>query len=466
MTTTPKAISHAWQSLKNQRLHLSYVTADALPDACERLSELAPAVTLDHIGDSREGRPICAFTMGDGPIGVTVKGNAHADEPAGVVTALLLIRLLNEVPAWQNLRDRFRFHIVPSSNPDGLHRNRDWVAHPFEFRRYFLNVYRDLPKDDVEFGYTESSNASDLHVRPENVACARFFDDAAPIGAHLSLHSIVFTGGAWFLVAAEPDVAAHESSLSLISHACEEEGLPLHDEDRGGQKGFFRIRRGFHSTPTVEGMRAFFQHSGNRELVSDFRISSMQYVMKNCSARFAAVSELPYAYDRSLANMATTEMPRAELEIRRGDELNDVLNAFSEIVHEYDQVEMTPDGEFWLEYYHSYLSYRRAGLEALTKDLDRYSGKMAALRDLFDANLAKLRHSVFNAAALYRLSRETLVPVDEARSRVLLADLDARIADMNRRFNFQSVSLETQVRLQLSTVLAGLNSAAAQESRF
>jgi len=89
MTTTSDAISGAWQSLRNQRLHLSYVTAEALSDACEKLSDLAPAMTLDHIGDSREGRPICAFTMGDGPIGISVKGNAHADEPAGVVTALL-----------------------------------------------------------------------------------------------------------------------------------------------------------------------------------------------------------------------------------------------------------------------------------------------------------------------------------------------------------------------------------------
>ena len=466
MTTTSDAISGAWQSLRNQRLHLSYVTAEALSDACEKLSDLAPAMTLDHIGDSREGRPICAFTMGDGPIGISVKGNAHADEPAGVVTALLLVRLLNEVPAWQKLKDRFRFHIIPSANPDGLSRNRDWVALPFDFRRYFLNVYRDLPRDDVEFGYAESPDSSVLHIRPENVACARFFDDAAPIGAHLSLHSIVFTGGAWFLVAAEPDIEAHESSLSLICRACEEEGIPLHDEDRGGQKGFFRIRKGFHSTPTVEGMRAFFQQSGNGELVTDFRINSMQYVMKNCNTQFAAVSELPYAYDKSLANMAATEMPRADLEIRRGDELTDVLNALSEIIHGYYQTEMTPDGQFWLEYYQSYLSYRRAGLKALTSDLDRYSGKMAALRDLFDVNLATLRHRVFNAAAAYRLSCETQSPADEARSRMLLGNFDARFEDMNRQFDFQHVSLETQVRLQLSAVLAGLNAAAAQESRY
>ena len=455
-------ILQAWQALHTQRLQLAYLRDNTLREACETLIRDTPAITMEDIGVSRDGRPLIALTLGSGPTHITVKGNAHADEPTGIVTCLLLARLLTEHPDWRILKDHFRFFLVPTANPDGLARNREWMTESFDLRRYFLHVYRDLPRDDVEFGYP-ASIGSDSDVRPENIACARFFDAAAPIAAHLSLHSMVFTGGAWFLIAADTDPSSFEPALSFLTDACIDEEMPLHDEDRGGQRGFSRLRKGFHSTPTVEGMQAFFKQSGDTALAGNFRINSMQYAMRNCGARFAAVSELPYVFDRALANMTPTELSRVDLEHRRIDQYTSVLDELAEILAEFEYLSYTEEGHFWLDYFDAYLSYRRSGLQSLSRDLDRYADRQATLRDLYEVNLLSLRHRVYNAAAGHTLSRFCEHAGAGAWGKRYREDFDKQFDEMTSRFKFHPVSLETQVRLQMAVILAGLMAAGAQE---
>ncbi len=464
MSPLNTTIWRAWQSLREQPLNLSCVGDETLYDACASLARDNGEITLEEIGKSRQGRSLFALTLGSGPTNITIKGNAHADEPAGIVTCLLLARLLTENPVWQNLKDRFRFFMIPTANPDGLARNRQWLEGAFDLKRYFMHVYRDLPRDDVEFGYPASSVESVQDVRPENIACARFLDAAAPVAAHLSLHSIVFTGGAWFLVAADTNPTPFEPSLSFLTDACVDEGIPLHDEDRGGQKGFSRLRQGFHSIPTVEGMKAFFNQSGDTTLASDFRINSMQYAMKNCGARFAAVSELPYAFDRALANMTPTGLTRRDLEFRRVDQYTIVLDELADTLARFDELPNSGEGEFWMDYFSAYLAYRRSGLKSLTRDVDRYADKQATLRDLYDVNLLALRHRIYNSAAGYKLSQFGDHPNADKWGKRYRTCFDQRFDEMTSRFQFQPVALATQVRLQLATILAGLMAVDDQET--
>ncbi|MBI4553806.1 MAG: hypothetical protein HY710_16185 [Candidatus Latescibacteria bacterium] len=415
------------------------------------MHDTAPGIEVTGIGRSREDHPILALTVGHGDVTITVKGNAHADEPAGTATCLLIARLLAEHPAWRLLADRARFCLIPTANPDGLARNQGWLVPPFDLRRYFLHVYRDLPRDDVEFGYP---SGDDRAGRPENLACARFFESCSPIAAHLSLHSMVFTGGAWFLIAAA-DIAPFAPALAFLTDACDWEGLPLHDEDRRGQRGFARLRPGFHTIPTVEGMRAFYERSGDAALVRQFRLNSMQYALSRCGARFAAVSELPLAYDPVLADMTPADQTRVEIERQRITEQSESLDELDAIVDRLAGVSLSDEGQSWLAYYRGYLSYRRSGLRSLADDLDRYADRPALGRDLHDVALARLRDRVFNAAAGVRLLHSSQDDHLRRRQTTYRQEFDARFDEMMSRFHFRPLPLRDQVRLQAATILAG-----------
>lgn len=462
-------VHQAWQAVHSMSLDIGYLTAETAGTACNALFGSNTGIALEEIGTSLEGRPLAALTLGRGATTVTIKGNAHADEPVGAVTCVLLAQLLTNHPAWRPFLDRYRFCMIPTANPDGLNRNTGWLTTPFDLRTYLMHVYRDLPRDDVEFGYPQTREADNSmadgagDVRPENEACARFYDTCAPIAAHLSLHSMAFAGGAWFLIAAEADPTPFEPALTFLTGACADEDLPLHDEDRGGQRGFSRLRPGFHSIPTVEGMQAFFRQSGNAELTRQFRLNSMQYALRHCGARFAAVSELPYVYDPALADMTPTDLSRIELEHRRMQAQTIVLDELANILEQVTPFVCNDDGQFGLDYYHAYLAYRRSGLQSLGWDLDRYVGKPASRRDVDEVELLQFRHRVFNMAAGLKILQGCRdAQVDQRRTAYMTA-FNTRFDEMTDRFRFRTVPLETQVRMQLATILTGLLAVEVQE---
>ncbi len=80
------------------------------------------------------------------------------------------------------LRD-YEWWIVPHANPDGEERNRGAFeeasfegARGYEPCRYLTHVVRELPGDDMEFGFPR--DASDAGARPENRAIADWWRTA------------------------------------------------------------------------------------------------------------------------------------------------------------------------------------------------------------------------------------------------------------------------------------------------
>jgi hypothetical protein len=97
-------------------LPLTGVADDALLDYLGR----SGADEQRRIGTSGEGRPIVALRYGDGPRVVLVVGQTHGDEEGGL-RVLLRARTLPP-PAGITL------WVVPTMNPDGLHRDTRFLA--------------------------------------------------------------------------------------------------------------------------------------------------------------------------------------------------------------------------------------------------------------------------------------------------------------------------------------------------
>jgi hypothetical protein len=146
---------------------------------------------------------------------------------------------------------------------------------------------REQPGDDIEFGFSDEAGA-----RPENRAAARYLKRHAPFAAHFSLHGMAYAEGAWFLLCREWAGRSGPLMDALVS-LCRHVGLPLHDIDRKGEKGFVRIRSGFATTPTSTAMRAFFEQRDDPVTAAKFLPSSMEYVAGLGGDPLCAVSEIP-----------------------------------------------------------------------------------------------------------------------------------------------------------------------------
>ncbi len=248
------------------------------------------------LGTSREGREIFGYRFGSGALSISLVAGAHADEPVGPALLDRLVEHLAGLPGDSPLLRLVRWSLVPHINPDGDARNAAWSEpattqnESYDLAMYLRHVVRELPGDDIEFGYP--NDAEDRQARPENLAVAAFLREEAPYALHASLHGMGFAAGPWFLMErswADRTEAMRENLRQLVR----KHGYRIHDIDRGGEKGFHRIDEGFTSRPDSRAMRKHFEDLGDTETAQLFRPSSMEMVRSFGGDPLTLVTEMP-----------------------------------------------------------------------------------------------------------------------------------------------------------------------------
>jgi hypothetical protein len=204
------------------------------------------------------------------------------------------------VPYLQSLADtdplieRFEWWIIPHINPDGAVLNEAW-QHPgaerYVFSEYLRGRIRELPGDDVEFGFPRGP--SDSGARPENAAAARWWESApGTFDLHITLHGMAWAGGPWFLI--EPGWVDRTGGLrARCERAVSRLGYPLHDVERHGEKGFWRIAPGFATRPDSIAMRDHFLALDDPETAGRFYPNSMEFMGSLGGDPLTLVSEMP-----------------------------------------------------------------------------------------------------------------------------------------------------------------------------
>ena len=244
------------------------------------------------IGRSRTGRPIFAYRIGDGPVRVSLVGGCHADEPVGPRFLQRLVRFLAS-PDGAALRHSATWFIIPHLNPDGAAANAAWQtpnADRYDFADYLRHRVRELPGDDIEFGFPRDEH--DRAARPENRAAWDFWRAHAPFDLHVSMHGMSVAAGPYFLVERSwwPRFGDAAAALTLEVEAA---GYTLHDVERHGEKGFHRLAKGFCSRPDSGAMRRHFLDLGDPETAGRFRPSSMEAVRSLGGDPLTLVTEMP-----------------------------------------------------------------------------------------------------------------------------------------------------------------------------
>jgi len=256
------------------------------------IKELLNSGTLQRpsgqtLAQSREGRPVDGYRFGSGATRIGLIAGCHADEPVGPLLLEALVRYLSTAPPDSEALTRFDWWIVPHINPDGAERNRAWsgtgvgdagsaAPDAYDFATYLRHVVRELPGDDIEFGFPRGGD--DTGARPEPRAVYDWWQsDPRPFSMHMSLHGMAFAAGPWYLI--EPAWADRSDIIiERCSAAAADMGYRLHDVERNGEKGFTRIARGFCTRPDSVAMAAYFHTLGDDATASLFRPSSMETI--------------------------------------------------------------------------------------------------------------------------------------------------------------------------------------------
>jgi len=250
-------------------------------------------VTVE-LGRSREGRLVAGYRLGSGPRKISLIAGCHADEPVGPALLDRVVAFLSAASPDHDALRNYEWWIVPHINPDGAERNSEWfdgVHDCYDLPTYLRHVVRELPGDDIEFGFPRGNG--DQEARPENRAVYDWWcSDPRPFDVHVSLHGMGFAGGPWFLI--DP---AWRDRCGTFKDRCrtstENLGYVLHDIQRFGEKGFERIERGFCTRPNSEAMARFFVERNEPEMAVKFRPSSMETIRAMGGDALTLVTEIP-----------------------------------------------------------------------------------------------------------------------------------------------------------------------------
>lgn len=255
------------------------------------------------LGRSREGREIRGFMFGRGATRVSLIAGCHADEPVGPEMLRRLTGYLSTCPKDSRYLSEYSWFVVPDANPDGAERNRTWSDvtlkggnsagerdRVYSLASYVRGAVRELPGDDIEFGFPR--DVDDRDARPENLAIAEFLRSNGDFHLHVSFHGMAFAHGPWFLI--DEAWAGRTGSLrKRLGAKVGSMGYRLFDVDRGGEKGFSRIAEGFSTRPSSVAMQRFFVEKGDHEMAAKFRPSSMEFVRDLGGDPLTLVSEMP-----------------------------------------------------------------------------------------------------------------------------------------------------------------------------
>lgn len=276
----PFALTSLVKETPTFRTHVG--VQEAIESACLRHPDIA---SFHELGRSEEGQQLYGIVLGTGAQTVSLIAGNHADEPIGPETLRTFVleglAHRNKMAPWFR---RYRFVIVPHTNPDGEARNRPWIQEWPDVKAYLRHAVREKPGRDLEFGYPA--------MRPENECVSEFLRDHGPFSLHASLHGMSAGEGALLLIN-RPWTFRTQSLRDRFVQAAAAKGLRMHDHNRKGEKGFFWIEPGFQTTPRGDAMRTYFYAQDDPATAQKFHQSSMEFVASLGGDPLSMVTELP-----------------------------------------------------------------------------------------------------------------------------------------------------------------------------
>ncbi len=429
-----------------------FLTVDELKESAHQLAASYPGVVrLLPLGHSRQGDPIEALKIGDGPKRALLFAMPHPNEPIGsMMLEYLSRRLAEDAPLRKTLG--YTWYLIKCIDPDGTRLNEGWFKGPFSIGNYVRRYYRPPSYQQVEWTFPIDYKTLHFHdPLPETQALMAAIERVRPEFLY-SLHNAGF-GGVYFYISREAP-PLYEAFHQLVAS----QELPLHLGEPEMPYAIPYTTAIFKTPDTADSYDFLEKQTGTDPAqIMKTGTSSFDYA-RSFGNPFALVCEMPYFYNPAINDTSPSDM------VRR-DAILDMVERGRENVgfvkREYDAVSgdlsaKTPfrDAiEYSLQFTPQYLTAQENWART-----DPKTAEMATVAEKFDNLVVRKFYQTLMLGMFVRMlnaqiaSTGTSVALSAAYEAASAA-LETHIAELERDFAYAVIPIHKLVRVQLGSAL-------------
>jgi hypothetical protein len=436
-----------------------FLTVDELKASTHQLANRHPnAVEILPIGHSRQGDPIEAIKIGNGPGKALLFAMPHPNEPIGsMMLEHWSLRLAEEDVLRESLG--YTWYLVKCIDPDGTRLNEGWFKGPFSLENYARNYYS--PPAFQQVAWTFPIDYKTLHFHdppPETQALMALIEQVRPDFMY-SLHNSDF-GGVYFYIWDEAP-PLYEPFHKLV----ESQGLPLHrgePEMPFGTEYAKAIYKDFSITAEYDYLEEHTE-SDPAEIIKGGTLS-FEYAQKFCEP-FTLICEMPYFYHPAINDTSASDVVRRDAILQAiGETKEDV--SFMQGLYDSVKSELTVPSPFRDAIEETFRTYLEelAARENWARTNPR-AAEMATVAQKFD-NLVVHRFYLLPELGMFiRMLDAQIAATGESPSlssarEAAKADFDARSAALEAELDYTVVPIQKLVRVQLGSALLAADYAA------
>ena len=438
-----------------------FFTVDELKASTRRLANRYPdTVEVRRIGHSRQGDPIEAIKIGDGPRKALLFAMPHPNEPIGsMMLEYLSLRLAEDDALRESLG--YTWYLVKCIDPDGTRLNEGWFKGPFSIENYARHYYR--PPAYQQVAWTFPIDYKTLHFHnppPETQALMALIEQVRPDFMY-SLHNSDFGGVYFFIWEEAPPL--YEPFHRLVAS----QGLPLH---LGEPEMPYEIAyaSAIYKDSSVAAEYDYLEEQTGTDPAEIIRggTLSFEYARRFCDP-FTLICEMPYFYHPAIDDTSASDMVRRDAILQAIEDAKEdvhLLKALDDAV----KSELTVPSPFRdaIEETLRALPTELVAEENWVRTSPR-TAKVATVAEKFDSLVIRRSYRLFSLGMFIRMLDAQVAATGESPSlasarKAANATFEARSADLEAELDYTVVPIQKLVRVQLGSALLAADYAAGR----
>jgi hypothetical protein len=440
-----------------------FLTVDELKASTRQLADGYPnTVEILPIGHSRQGDPIDAIKVGDGPRQALLFAMPHPNEPIGsMMLEYLSLRLAKDDALRESLG--CTWYLVKCIDPDGTRLNEGWFKGPFSIENYARHYYR--PPAYQQVAWTFPIDYKTLHFHdppPETQALMGLIEQVSPDFMY-SLHNSDF-GGVYFYIWEEAP-PLYEPLHRLV----ESQDLPLH---LGEPEMPYEIEfaSAIYKDNSISAEYDYLEEQTGTdpaEIITGGTLS-FEYARRFCDP-FTLICEMPYFYHPAIGDTSTSDILRSDALLQAIEEAREAL-AFLRGLYDAVGHELTVTSPF-----------RDAIEENLRTSLVELAAEenwvranpetthVATVAEKFDSLVLRKFHRLNGLGMFVRMLDAQTEATGESPSLASVREtaretFEERAADLEAELDYTVVPIQKWVRVQLGSALLAADHAARRQA--
>ena len=429
-----------------------FLTVDELKASTHQLANSHPnTVEILPIGQSRQGDPIEAIKIGNGPKKALLFAMPHPNEPIGsMMLEYWSLRLAEDDALRESLG--YTWYLIKCIDPDGTRLNEGWFKGPFSIENYARHYYR--PPSFQQVAWTFPIDYRTLHFHdpmPETQALMALIEEVRP-DLMYSLHNSDF-GGVYFYIWEEAP-SLYEPFHQLV----ESQGLPLHlgESERPYETEYAAAIYKDSSISAEYDYLAQQTNTDPAEIIKGGTLS-FEYARKFCDP-FTLICEMPYFYNPAINDTSASDMMRRDVLLQAIAETRENVS-FVQGLYDAVESELTAPSPFR----DAIEEELRTSLEELAAketwvQTDLRATELATVAQEFDSLVIHKYHRLAELGMLVRmLDAQTAVtgesPLLSSAREAAEAAFDAHSTALQAELDYTVVPIQRLVRVQLGSAL-------------